>query len=136
MYFRNRQFKEKRPKELESQGGRFTSSKRPILKIYFKIPLQKFRCLLLQRSDSTPRVWRGLGLLSGPPPPPPSMVWHLQNQRWSDRAHCAKLCKQFCMVLHCWKNLQEPHYTKCTESPSMTPFLYFSAPLTTHINDK
>jgi hypothetical protein len=91
--------------------------------VALKSPCKKYTGLIAMRDEiQLPESGIGLGLQWSPPPPGPSMVLQMQNQRWSDRAH---LLQNILRAL--LKILQEPHYTDCTESPSMSPFLSFSA---------
>jgi hypothetical protein len=92
--------------------------------VALKSPCKKYTGLIAMRDEiQLPESGIGLGLQWSPPPPGPSMVLQMQNQRWSDRAH---LLQNILRAL--LKILQEPHYTDCTESPSMSPvpFLFSS----------
>jgi hypothetical protein len=109
-------------KELKSQGGR-SIPERPILKkCCFKIPLQKVnRSNRNERCDPTPRVRHRPGPPVVPPPRPIHGFANAEPEMVGPGAPLQNILRALLKIL------QEPHYTDCTESPSMSPFLSFSA---------
>ena len=90
--------------------------------VALKSPCKKYTGLIAMRDEiQLPESGIGLGLQLSPPPRPIHGFANAEPEMVGPGAPLQNILRALLKIL------QEPHYTDCTESPSMSPFLSFSA---------